>query len=265
MQYNKNFNTMLISNPLEQFEVSLLLPFELIFNFSISSTHHLTAYLIINTILTSFFCILITSNLKIFPSCSWQLFFEKAYMALMMLFYETLEDNGRKFFPVLTTLFLLILISNLTGLVPYSFTATSHIISTYTLSSAFFIGISIISTMINVNGVSALSLFLPPGVPLILTPLLLYIFIEIISYFIKVFTLAIRLFTNMTSGHTLLKVIASFCWSMIVKKGFISFFSLVPFVLLIILGIVELGVSFLQAYVFTLLVSIYLNDVLKLH
>lgn len=69
----------------------------------------------------------------------------------------------------------------------------------------------------------------------------------------------------MTSGHTLLKVIASFCWSMIVKKGFISFFSLVPFVLLIILGIVELGVSFLQAYVFTLLVSIYLNDVLKLH
>lgn len=196
---------LILSNPLEQFEISLLLPFNiLITNISISN---LTVYFIINTFLISFFNSLFINNLKIFSSSLWQSIFEKIYITLLTIFYETLENNSKKYFPILTSLFMYVLISNLTGLLPYSFTTTSHLIVTFTISMSFFIGITLI--LIITNGINTLSLFLPTGVPLIITPLL--IFIEVISYFIKVFTLAIRLFTNMTSGHTLLKVIASFC------------------------------------------------------
>jgi F-type H+-transporting ATPase subunit a len=119
---------------------------------------------------------------------------------------ENLGGKGQIFFPFIFSLHLFLLFSNLLGMIPYSFTVTSHIAFTFSLSLAIFIGINIIG--LKTHGLNFFSLFLPRNVPLIIVPLL--ISIEFLSYLVKVFTLAIRLFANMTSGHTLLKIIAGF-------------------------------------------------------
>ena len=130
-----------------------------------------------------------------------------------MLYYVTLDmikDNlgkkGEIYFPFFFTLHLVLLSCNLLGMIPYSFTVTSHITFTFTLALSIFIGINIIG--FRTHGLRFFSLFLPRGVPLVILPLL--VTIEFISYVVKVFTLSIRLFANMTSGHTLLKIIAGF-------------------------------------------------------
>ena len=119
---------------------------------------------------------------------------------------DNLGKKGEQYFPFILTLHFLLLFCNLIGMVPYSFTVTSHIIFTFTLAFSIFFGINIIG--IRTHGLKFFSLFLPKGVPLIIMPLL--VTIELVSYIIKVFTLSIRLFANMTSGHTLLKIIAGF-------------------------------------------------------
>lgn len=146
-------------------------------------------------------------------------------------------------------------------MVPYSFTVTSHIIFTFGLALSIFIGVNIIG--IQTHGINFFSLFLPRGVPLFIVPLI--ITIELLSYSIKVFTLSIRLFANMTSGHTLLKIIAGFAWTMLSAGGLLAVFHLIPLGLLVALTGLELAIAGLQAYVFTLLTCIYLNDVLELH
>lgn len=117
-----------------------------------------------------------------------------------------LGKKGEIYFPFIFSLHLLLLSCNLLGMVPYSFTVTSHIIFTFGLALSIFIGINIIG--IKTHKLKFFCLFLPKGVPLIIVPLL--ITIEILSYLLKVFTLSIRLFANMTSGHALLKIIAGF-------------------------------------------------------
>ena len=119
---------------------------------------------------------------------------------------DNLGKKGEVYFPFIFSLHLILLLCNLFGMIPYSFTVTSHIAFTFGLALSIFIGINIIG--VQTQGLNFFSLFLPKGVPLIIIPLL--ITIEFISYIIKVFTLSIRLFANMTSGHTLLKIIAGF-------------------------------------------------------
>lgn len=120
------------------------------------------------------------------------------------------QDNvglkGESYFSFIFSLYLVLLYCNFIGMVPYSFTITSHIIFTFSLALSIFIGINIIG--IQTHGFKFFALFLPRGVPLIIVPLL--VTIEFLSYTVKVFTLSIRLFANMTSGHTLLKIIAGF-------------------------------------------------------
>jgi len=158
-------------------------------------------------------------------------------------------------------LFLYILLVNLIGLVPYSFTVTSHLIITFTLSFSIFIGINIIC--INIYKSEMLSLFIPSntsfGLALLLVP------IEFVSYIFKPISLGVRLFANLMAGHTLLKVIVGFAWSMLLLENFLSFFHLVPLLILVILMGLELGVAIIQAYVFTILTCIYLNDSINLH
>lgn len=143
----------------------------------------------------------------------------------------------------------------------YSSTITSHIAFTFGLSFSLFIGINIIG--VYAHGFNFLCVFLPKGVPVFIIPLL--IGIEFISYIIKVFTLAIRLFANITSGHTLLKIIASFGWTLAHFSGMLVIFQFIPLCILFALTGLELGIAALQAYVFTLLTCIYLNDVLDMH
>lgn len=174
---------------------------------------------------------------------------------------DNLGSKGEIYFPFIFTLHLFLLFCNLIGMVPYSFTVTSHIVFTFSLALLIFIGINIIG--FRTHGLLFFSLFLPRGVPLVIVPLL--VTIEFLSYIVKVFTLSIRLFANMTSGHTLLKIIAGFSWTMLQAGGLLAFFHLIPLVLLLALIGLELAIAGLQAYVFTLLSCIYLNDVLDLH
>lgn len=146
-------------------------------------------------------------------------------------------------------------------MLPYLFTITSHLILTLSLSFAFFFGINIVG--IRKFGFNFFGLFLPTGAPLIIAPFL--IIIEIISYIARLFSLAIRLFANMMSGHTLLNILAGFGWVIISLGGLISLTFFIPTVIVFIVTGLELIISALQAYVFTVLVCIYLMDVLIMH
>ena len=138
---------------------------------------------------------------------------------------------------------------------------TSHLIITFTLSFSIFIGINIIC--INIYKSEMLSLFIPSntsfGLALLLVP------IEFVSYIFKPISLGVRLFANLMAGHTLLKVIVGFSWSMLLIENVLSFFHVIPLLILVILMGLELGVAVIQAYVFTILTCIYLNDSINLH
>jgi len=172
-----------------------------------------------------------------------------------------MHGHGHGYYGYLFSLFFFILFSNLIWLVSYSFTVTIHLISTFALALAIFLGLNIIT--IRDYGFKIFSLFLPSGTSIYLA--LLLVPIEIISYFFKPISLAIRLFANMMAGHTLLKVIAGFSWSLLSFNNILFFTHFIPLAILIPLFALELGVAFIQAYVFVVLISLYLNDALNLH
>nr|YP_010620162.1 ATP synthase F1 subunit 6 [Herposiphonia versicolor]WAX04198.1 ATP synthase F1 subunit 6 [Herposiphonia versicolor] len=246
------------ASPLEQFEIINLIPIYF-YSFNLSFTNASLSLFLVMCI-TFFWLSLSFFKVKLIPNY-WQLIHEELYFLTSNIVSENLNSKGEIYFPFIFTLHLFLLFSNLVGMVPYSFTVTSHIAFTFGLSLSIFIGINIIG--LKTHGLNFFSLFLPRNVPLIIVPLL--ISIEFLSYIVKVFTLAIRLFANMTSGHTLLKIIAGFAWTMLISGGLFSFLHLIPLGLLFILIGLELAIAILQAYVFTLLTCIYLNDVLDLH
>lgn len=249
---------MIIYSPLEQFEIVTLLPINF-FGLNLSLTNS-SFFLLLSSFIGIFWMSLSFYKSSLIPN-SWQLVQESFYNLTLDIIKVNLGMKGEKYFPFIFSLHFLLLFCNLIGMIPYSFTVTSHIIFTFSLALSIFIGINIIG--VRTHGVKFFNIFLPKGVPLIIMPLL--ITIEIISYIIKVFTLSIRLFANMTSGHALLKIIAGFSWTMLSAGGLLAIFHLVPLALLLILVGLELGIAILQAYVFTLLTCIYLNDVLDMH
>ena len=166
-----------------------------------------------------------------------------------------------QFFPMILTLFVFILVSNLLGLIPYSSTVTAYIIVTLTLSIMVNVGVTIYG--FQNHGIHFFSLFLPPGVPLFLWPILIPI--EIISYFIKVVSLSVRLFANMMAGHTLLAVLAGFGWTMATSSALLFVVHPLPVLVVFVLVGLELAVACIQAFVFALLTSIYISDSINLH
>jgi ATP synthase subunit 6 len=166
-----------------------------------------------------------------------------------------------QYYPFLLSLLLFVACANLVGLVPYSFTATSHLVVTLHLALIVFIGANIIC--LGIHGFHMLCLFLPSGTLFALSFLLVPI--EIVSYFFKPISLGVRLFANMMAGHTLLKVIGGFAWSMLRGGGFLFFGHFVPLAVLFLLMGLELGVALIQSYVFLVLSSIYLRDSIALH
>nr|YP_009317505.1 ATP synthase F0 subunit 6 [Gelidium galapagense]AOX48957.1 ATP synthase F0 subunit 6 [Gelidium galapagense] len=247
-----------ISSPLEQFEIVTLLPISIAgVNLSLTNS---SIFMILTFSLSLFWLSLSFYKGSLVPT-NWQLAKESFYKVTANMLHENLGVKGELYFPFVFSLHLFLLFCNLIGMVPYSFTVTSHIIFTFSLALSIFIGVNIIG--IQTHGINFFSLFLPRGVPLIIVPLI--ITIELLSYTVKVFTLSIRLFANMTSGHTLLKIIAGFAWTMLSTGGLLAIFHVIPLGLLVALTGLELAIAALQAYVFTLLTCIYLNDVLDLH
>ena len=159
------------------------------------------------------------------------------------------------------SIFCIVLFSNIFGLIPYTYTTTSHILFTFLLAFCAFSLINYVG--IRKQGFNFFALFLPSGAPLAIAPFLMII--EVISYIARVFSLSIRLFANLMSGHTLLKILAGFIWSMILGGSIGSICFVIPAAIVFAVTGLELAIAFLQAYVFTILVIIYFNDVLSLH
>lgn len=183
-----------------------------------------------------------------------QFLVEMVYEFITTTIRETAGSEGLRYFPFVFTLFMFILTCNLLGMVPYSFTVTSHIATTATLALMVFVSVTIIGFAR--QGWGYLRIFAPAGVPLPL--LLILVPIEIISYFMRPLSLSVRLFANMFAGHVLLKVFGSFVVSLGFLLGWIPLFGLVT------MTAFEFLVAFLQAYVFAILTCIYLNDALHL-
>ena len=174
---------------------------------------------------------------------------------------ENVKKDSKLYFPLLFAIFLSILSMNLAGMIPYSFTVTSHIIVTFGIALIAFSAINLIG--IRIHGFHLMSFFLPAGAPLALAPLL--VMIEVVSYSFRVISLALRLFANMMSGHCLLKILAGFSWTMLTAGGILSVIHILPLVVIFAIIGLELAIAFLQAYVFVVLLCIYLNDAISLH
>ena len=184
----------------------------------------------------------------------WQSLSEISYEFVANLIRDNVGQEGRKYFPFIFTIFMFVLAGNMLGMIPYSFTYTSHIVVTFAMAAVVFVGVTVIGFA--KHGLHFLHFFLPSGVPAILAPLLIPI--EVLSYFTRPVSLALRLFANMTAGHTMLKVFAGF----IAPLGVVG---IVPLALVTALTGLEFIIAFLQAYVFTILSCVYLNDALHMH
>ena len=256
----------MLYTPLEQFQIILLFSIKLFcFDFSI------TNLALVNFLVLLFFSamvILFSSNANslketsfFFIPSTWQVLIESLYEASLQLLFDNINKDGEKYFPFISVIFIFVLFSNLIGLIPYSFTTTSHLIITFTLSLSIFVGINIIC--VQKHKFHMLSLFIPSntsfGLALLLVP------IELLSYIFKPISLGVRLFANLMAGHTLLKVIVGFAWSMLLLEDFLAVLHIIPLLILVLLMGLELGVALIQAYVFTILTCIYLNDAINLH
>lgn len=237
-------------SPLEQFEILPI--FKIPFVFTNSSL-----FLVIGLIFISIY--FFVKN-KFIPT-RFQQIFEIIFNTTTELAYGNIGKEGKHFIPLMFVVFFFILLCNLVGMVPYSSTLTSHLIVTLTLAFTIYIGFNLIG--IRKHKLNFLNLLLPSGANIYLVPILVPI--ELISYLSRVISLPVRLFVNMMAGHTLLKVIAGFAWSMLNVNSLLFIAHIVPLILLIILTGLELAVAFIQAYVFTILTCIYINDALNLH
>ena len=169
---------------------------------------------------------------------------------------STAGKEGMKFFPLVFTLFMFILVANIIGLIPYTFTVTSHIIITAALALLVFITVLVYG--FTKNGLGFFRLFVPQGIPIYILPLI--VFIEVLSFLSRPISHSVRLFANMLAGHITLKVFASFI-TLLGGLGIFGIFgATLPLALVVALTALELLVAFLQAYVFAILTCIYLND-----
>lgn len=247
--------------PLEQFQILSILTL----NF-FSLDFSVTNFLLINIIaLLSFvsFIYYNSSNENYLQETSfylspnaWQKSIEFISDITTQLISDIISTDNEKYFPLIAVLFNFILFSNLIGLIPYSFTATSHLIVTFTLSFSVFISINIIT--FRKYKMKTFSLFLPSNTTFFLA--LLLVPIEFISYIAKPISLGVRLFINLMAGHSLLKVIVGFSWSMLLLESFTSVGLFLPMIVLVILFGLELGVALIQTYVFIILTCIYIQD-----
>jgi ATP synthase subunit 6 len=253
----------MLFSPLEQFLLLPLLP--VCRHFALTNSSVILTLLFI--FLTVFWVALtsLSKNKKallVIPN-NWQLALEFFFKLVQSIVSENLKDKtGRKYFPLVFSTFFFVLFLNLLGLIPYSFTITSHIIFTLILSVSIFLGINIIA--VKKHGLKFFALFLPSGTSVALSFLLIPI--EILSYIFKPISLSIRLFANMMAGHTLLKVIAGFSSQMIATKvPTLVVASYVPLLILIPLFGLELAVALIQSFVYAVLVCIYINDSISIN
>jgi ATP synthase subunit 6 len=252
--------TFSFSHPLDQFEIIALWFYWSGMNLPVGLTiiTNLTVVLWFNSFfIRSFFNIIYDKgNLN-----TWQYLLIEIYNLVKSIIVSNTSLKRRQYFTILFYLFLFILISNIVGLIPYSFTITSSFIITFFIALSHFNGINIIGFF--KTKWETVNLLLPSGVPLAIAPFL--VLIELVSYIAKVFSLSIRLFANMMSGHALLKILIGFSWGLLTTSSPYMILAILPWILVTIILFLEALIAFLQAYVFTILVAIYINDISVAH
>ena len=241
------------TNPMHQFEVYRIGPEIKIAGIDLSLTNA-SLFMLLSAITICAILLLGTKEKKLIPG-KFQLIAEMFYNFIAKMISDTAGSKAKPYFPFIFTLFMFVLFCNMLGMLPYSFTVTSHIIVTLLMAIFIFIAVTVIGFLR--HGFGYLKLFVPSGVPAVLLPLITVI--EIISYLSRPVSLSVRLFANMMAGHTMLKVFGGFVISLGMLGGWL------PLGFSVALTGLEILVAFLQAYVFVILTCIYLNDALNLH
>lgn len=240
-------------SPLDQFAVSPIVQLPPLFGIDASITNSALFMLLAVLAVTTFFIIAFKRR-AIVPGRV-QSLGEIMYQFVHGIVEENAGHGGQKYFSFIFSLFLFIMFVNILGLIPFSFTPTSHIIVTFGMGAVTFIGITLIG-LFKKGPVGFFKHFIPEGVPLILAPVILLI--ELVSYLARPFSLGIRLTANMAAGHTLMHVFAAFVAPL-------ALLGILPIIFLVFMTGLELFVSILQAYVFTLLSCMYLGEALSDH
>jgi len=238
-------------DPLHQFQIQPIIPIEVAgIDLSFSNA---SLFMVLGAVLTVAFMSIGLSRRALIPG-RWQSASESIYEFIANMLREQTGAKGREFFPFVFTLFMVVLMGNLLGMIPYSFTYTSHIIVTFTLAIVVFLLVTILGFV--KHGLHFLSFFAPSGIPLPL--LFLVVPIELVAYLSRPISLSVRLFANMMAGHMILKVFAGFA----VMMGIAG---VLPLILITLLTGFEFLIAFIQAYVFAVLTCVYLKDALELH
>ena len=240
-------------NPIEQFSITPLIPIRIAgHDFSLTNS---SLYMLIAVAIA---CAVMTAGARGGPGVPGRLqsAAELAYEFIAGMLRSATGEKGMRFFPMVFCLFMFILICNLVGLLPYSFTVTSHIVVTATLAMAVFLTVIVVG--IYEHGFGFFKLFVPSGVPIYILPLV--VAIEVISFFTRPLSHSVRLFANMLAGHITLNVFGSFVVMLLGAGAAVKALAVLPFAMTIGLDALELLVAFLQAYVFAMLTCMYLND-----
>jgi F-type H+-transporting ATPase subunit a len=239
-------------DPIEQFHLNKIFTIGHIGNQEIVFTNS-TAYMLLAVAIIAI--MMLAAGRQLVPG-RFQSVVELSYEFVANTIRTSAGAEGMKFFPLVFSLFMFIFISNIVGIIPYTFTVSSHIIVTFALALLVFL--TVIVYGFYKNGLKFFKLFVPSGIPVVILPLV--VLIEIISFFSRPISHSVRLFANMLAGHVTLKVFASFVTMLGALGAIGKVGALLPLGLTVALTALELMVAFLQAYVFTILTCIYLND-----
>jgi F-type H+-transporting ATPase subunit a len=241
-----------VAGPLEQFVIKPIVPLPEVAGLDLSFTNS-SLWMGIAVVAAYSLVMLGTRHAELVPG-RLQSVVELAYEFVASMIRENAGKEGMAYFPAIFTLFMFVLFGNLLGMIPGSFTYTSHIIVTFALAAAVFVGVTVLGFA--KHGAKFTTLFVPQGAPKAILPLLVPI--EIISYCVRPISLSVRLFVNMVAGHTMLKVFAGFALGL-------GVLGVAPLAVTVAITGLEFVIAFLQAYIFTVLTCIYLNDALHLH
>jgi F-type H+-transporting ATPase subunit a len=242
------------ADPIHQFQIQNIVPLLKVGAAEIHFTNS-AAFMILAVVLTALLLVGATAGRRVVPT-RLQSVAELTYELVASTLRSSAGEEGMKFFPFVLSLFMFILMSNVVGIIPYTFTVTSHIIITIALALTVFFTVVIYGVW--KNGLHFFNLFLPSGIPKAMAPMI--VIIELLSFLSRPISHSVRLFANMLAGHILLKIVGGF----VAALGSIGILGVIgavaPLALTVALTALELLVAVLQAYVFTILTCIYLND-----
>lgn len=242
-----------MSGPIEQFEIKPVISLPKVDGIDLSFTNS-SLFMALGVVVCSTFFIIAMRKRNLIPT-KLQSVAEIVYELITGMVNEMVGPAGRKYVPFIFTLFMFVVLGNLLGLLPYSFTYTSHFAAVGSLS-VFAILVTVFAGL-KKRGLNWFTNFFPSGTPIAIAPILVPI--EIISFCSKPFSLTVRLTVNMMVGHIMLKVIAGFIYDLSFWGGWL------PLVFISLLTVFEMGIAVLQAYIYTILACVYLNDALHAH